>query len=163
MTNVMLKIAPPTLPSSFDLSRVIADVHTYFNPARNEFIFDYHVSGVDNGLAYLSFAMPEQMIPAFAGMLEGMAQMLNNVNRRVRSVSAQNRVVTVDEIERRKKYLEELNRVVCSKYDKYLSKGSSVNEAISLTNVELKRSNFNLTYDLVKGILRKAGKFKSKS
>ncbi len=162
MNNLPVNTSCPalSLPPSFDISRVMHDVSTYFNPNKSDFLFDHHVTAVENEIAYVSFAMPVKMITAFVSLLQNMAEFLQIVNINVRNVAVTNRVTSPEEIERGNKIVQERIRKVCLAYDKHLSKGSSPKEALSLTNIEMKNANYNMSYDMVQNILRKAGKFR---
>lgn len=155
--------SPSVLPSSFNMGRVISRLNKYLNPLSEDCLIKHQVHKVQDGYAYITFALPVEMSRGFVAFLESMAGFFRIVDIKEKSVAAQSRELSLADIAERKRRYEEQEKLVCELFDGFVEQGRSVKEAVSLTNNAMKEKNHPwATYNLVSDVLRGAGRFRTK-
>ncbi|ANA40300.1 hypothetical protein [Geobacter anodireducens] len=151
--------ARPALP--VDIDRLLLDVNTQFNPLRPEFLLDFHVSGAQDGLVYVSFALPEGMTRLFVSFLQSMAGFFRFVDIKARSASAIVKAHDPAELEKVEVMQKDFHKEVCEIFDQLTADGVEVKEAVRRTNSALKASGSPwATYETISSVLRSAGRFR---
>ena len=154
---------PSVLPASFDMGRVIAGINKFVNPLAQECVLKHQVHRVEDGVAYVTFALPVDMTRCFVAFLEAMAGQFRVINVKERSVASECKEVSLDELEEGQRVRAEFQAQVCEFFDGFGKEGKTVKEAISLTNIAMKEKGHPwANYPNVVDTLRAAGRFRTK-
>jgi hypothetical protein len=162
------RIAPATeeaAPFPVDISRVMFDLNSTFNPLHPDCAVDFHVSGAKDGYVFLSIALPEGMTRAFVTLLESLVGLVRVIDVKSRAAIAQKKAAMVDpaELKKREDRQAAFRKRVCSLFDDFIAEGLEVNDAVKRTNQALKAKNHPwATYEMVKSTLRASGRFRKK-
>lgn len=148
---------------SVDIERAIHLLNTTFNPSHADFALQYQVSHIQNGYEFISMAIPEGYTKGLVTVLEGLLAIFKNAHFKVRAVAAENKALSIDDQLRREQNKQESERLVCGVFDEFRNQGYSINDSISRTNAALKdKGALWVSYDIVKMILRSAGRLRTK-
>lgn len=159
------KVAVPSpVPVGFagaDIDRLLFDLNSAFNPLHTACQVDFHVSAVKDGYVFMSIALPEGMTRAYVTLLESLNGLIRCMDVKSRAVAAQTRVHDLGEREDFETRHAAFKAKIISRYDGYIADGCDAVEATKKTNASLKAEGHPwATFEVVKGILRKAGKFR---
>ncbi len=161
MTGACHSQLKPFTPSPVDFGSGVFDLAAAFNPLNPGRMIDYQVVSVRDGVAVFSVAMPDQMVGAFATMLESQGELFKFIDRKRRIKVAENKAIDLDAIAERQKYVEEYQRLIVETFDKLVRSGRTVNEAVKETNKRLKEQGHPWAcYDNVMRVLRAGGRLR---
>lgn len=154
-------------PFPFDVSSVLYDANSAFNPLHNECLLDYQVADLRDGFVLVSIAMPEGMTKVFATMLESLSGFFRVLDRRSKSVAAEQRAyrqaTCLDELERRQRLKDDFAILVLNLFDQFRASGLNANEAVRRTNLALKEQNHPwANHHTVLGVIRASGRLRTK-
>lgn len=153
---------------SFDIRRVLCDLNSDFNPLHKDFLLQYQVSGVRDGLVLVTIALPEGMTKVFVDMLQNLAGFFRFIDIKARAASASARatasLVDLTDLKRREDLQKDFRKEVCDLYDGFITQGYDRKQAVKLSNSSLKAKNHPwATHDTISTVLRSSGRFRKKS
>ena len=144
-----------------DIDSMLCNLNSAFNPLHRDCLLDYHVRSVNSSQVCMSVVMPNELLSSFSQMLESMGGFFRVVNNKARSSAASIRIHDLDAIAKREQITSDFKKDVCSLFDKFISQGFAMNDAVKSTNNALKAKNHPwASFYIVQNTLRAAGRLR---
>lgn len=158
----------PGRPAALDAipSGVLLDInrsldHLDGSPFLREPFLDFEVSGVRDGVALVTFAMPAQITGSFVSLLDSLHGFFRLVERKSRFAVLECKAHDPADQERVEQLREEFRLEVCRLFDDFMGQGLSVKQGVSRTNLALKDLGHPwASHDAVQAALRASGRFR---
>lgn len=152
----------PSIVSFFEhgAGDLFKSAYRLITPHSDSSLIRYEVVSRSNGFVQIVLSLPEPAMQGMVDTLSAVAELTRAMNWKAKCFAAQNHPIDLQERQTSEAYFRKFEIEASSLYDNFINQGMSVNEAISQTNVELKKKEYAfVTYEITKDALRKAGKF----
>lgn len=108
-------------------------------------------------------SMPEPAMQGFVDTLVAVSELTRAMNWKAKCFAAQDKPVDLQERQEREAYFQEFEREAREIFDNCIAQGMDEKDAVRATRAALKDKEYAFaTYDIVKDILRKAGRFQKR-
>jgi hypothetical protein len=126
----------------FDLSRLVYDVGSSFNPLHMDCALQYHVEPAAGDNVLLTVCLERVQLRSFVQLLDSMHGLFRVFDGKARSVLADRnaREVDVFELQERQEVIANHREEVLALFDRFTAEGLTVSESVKATNRALKAS-----------------------
>jgi hypothetical protein len=146
-----------------DISRLVYDSASAFNPLHPGCLVDYHVSAPRDGFVMVTVALPDGMLRAFVTLLDSLTGLVRFIDHKGRSAASSARAIDLDTVAERERVGLEIRATVEKVFDGHIETGASVLDALKWTNRDLKAQGHRwASYHVVQGLLSPSGRLRKK-
>lgn len=148
-----------------DISRLLYDVNSTFNPLHPECSLNYHVEGLSSDKVVLSVSLQQDELHTFVQLLDTLHGLFRLFDNKAKARIAEKKLQDVDLLQVRQREIvqEQFNREVLGLFDQYTADGMTPQDAVKAVNRTMKEQGHPWAiHSLILGVVRSAGRLRKR-